>query len=82
MSAWRAYSIDEIGATSSSPATRRRLSSVGTPDDLLDLGVDPEEDRRHVRVRDAAEADHDQRFRVPFGRVPSASCFRGPTSRP
>ena len=31
VSAWRAYSIDEIGAVSSSPATRRRLSSVGTP---------------------------------------------------
>ena len=30
-SAWRAYSIDEIGAVSSSPATSRRLSSVGTP---------------------------------------------------
>jgi hypothetical protein len=30
-SAWRAYSIDEIGAVSSSPAIRRRLSSVGTP---------------------------------------------------
>ena len=31
VSAWRAYSIDEIGATSSSPATSWRLSSVGTP---------------------------------------------------
>ena len=30
-SAFRAYSIDEIGATSSSPASTRRLSSVGTP---------------------------------------------------
>ena len=54
----RAYSIDEIGAVSSSPATSRRLSSVGTPDDLLVLGVDAEEDRRHVRVRDAPEPDH------------------------
>ncbi len=31
VSAWRAYSIDEIGATSISPATSSRLSSVGTP---------------------------------------------------
>ncbi len=31
VSAWRAYSIEEIGAASISPATRRRLSSVGTP---------------------------------------------------
>ena len=30
-SAWRAYSIDEIGARSISPARSRRLSSVGTP---------------------------------------------------
>jgi amino acid transporter len=30
-SAFRAYSIDEIGARSSSPASTRRLSSVGTP---------------------------------------------------
>ena len=31
VSAWRAYSIDEIGARSISPATSRRLRSVGTP---------------------------------------------------
>ena len=31
VSAWRAYSIDEIGAVSISPATSRRFSSVGTP---------------------------------------------------
>ena len=30
-SAWRAYSIEEIGAVSSSPATSSRLRSVGTP---------------------------------------------------
>ena len=30
-SAWRAYSIDEIGAMSSWPSSRSRLSSVGTP---------------------------------------------------
>src|SRR5690349_20118079 len=30
-SAWRAYSIDEIGATSISPSSSIRLSSVGTP---------------------------------------------------
>ena len=29
--AWRAYSIDEIGARSSSPSSSIRLSSVGTP---------------------------------------------------
>ena len=29
--AWRAYSIDEIGAMSISPAKSIRLSSVGTP---------------------------------------------------
>jgi hypothetical protein len=32
LSALRAYSIDEIGAVSSSPSTSSRLSSVGTPD--------------------------------------------------
>ena len=31
LSAFRAYSIDEIAAVSSSPATTMRLSSVGTP---------------------------------------------------
>ncbi len=31
VSALRAYSIDEIGATSSCPATSWRFSSVGTP---------------------------------------------------
>ena len=31
VSAWRAYSIEEIGAVSSSPATSIRFSSVGTP---------------------------------------------------
>ena len=30
-SAWRAYSIDEIGAMSSWPSSSSRLSSVGTP---------------------------------------------------
>jgi hypothetical protein len=30
-SAWRAYSIEEMGARSSSPARRRAFSSVGTP---------------------------------------------------
>ena len=30
-SAWRAYSIDEIGAVSSSPAMSIRFSTVGTP---------------------------------------------------
>ena len=30
-SAFRAYSIDEIGAVSSSPSTSMRFSSVGTP---------------------------------------------------
>ena len=30
-SAFRAYSIDEIGAMSISPSSSRRLSSVGTP---------------------------------------------------
>ena len=58
VSAWRAYSIDEIGATSSSPATSWRLSVGRHADDLLDLGVEPEEDRRHVHVADAAEPDH------------------------
>ena len=46
-------------------------------DDLLVLGVDPEEDRRHVGVRDAAEADH--------GPGPSLTAWvavRVPTSRP
>ena len=57
-SALRAHSIDEIGATSTSPASSLRLSSVGTPAHLLDLGVEPVEDRRHVHVRDAAETDH------------------------
>ena len=31
VSAWRAYSIDEIGAMSSCPSSSIRLSSVGTP---------------------------------------------------
>ena len=31
VSAWRAYSIDEIGAVSISPATSRLLRCVGTP---------------------------------------------------
>ena len=31
VSALRAYSIEEIGATSSSPLTSRRFRSVGTP---------------------------------------------------
>ena len=57
-SAFRAYSIDGIGAMSSSPASSMRLSSVGTPVDLLDVGLEPVEDRRHVHVRDAAEPDH------------------------
>src|SRR6266508_1258886 len=30
----------------------------GDADDLVDLGVEPEEDGRHVHVRDAAEPDH------------------------
>ena len=57
-SAFRAHSIDGIGATSTSPASSARASSVGTPRDLLDLGVEPVEDRRHVHVGDAAEPDH------------------------
>ena len=57
-SAFRAYSIDGIGAMSSSPSSSIRVSSVGTPDDLLDVRLEPVEDRRHVHVRDAAEPDH------------------------
>ena len=56
--AFRAHSIDGIGATSTSPASSLRASSVGTPGHLLDLGLEPVEDRRHVHVRDAAESDH------------------------
>ena len=57
--ALRAYSIDEIGATSSSPASSIRFSSVGTPVHLLDLVGQAVEDRRHVHVRDATEPDHE-----------------------
>ena len=57
-SALRAYSIDEIGAMSSSPARRRPVELGRDADDLLDLGIEPEEDRRHVDVADAAEPDH------------------------
>ena len=45
----------EIGAMSISPSSSMRLSSVGTPVDLLDVGLEPVEDGRHVHVRDAAE---------------------------
>ena len=44
--------------------------------DLLVLGVDPEEDRRHVRVGDAAEADH----AAPVRRSPR--CFGDPPPAP
>ena len=60
-------------------------------DDLLELGVDAEEDRRHVGVRDAAEADHAQLAPVAPCRqavervLRAMSLFGGvgiPTSRP
>ena len=82
VSAWRAYSIDEIGAASSSPGDEAPVEVGRHAGDLLELGVDPEEDGRHVRVRDAAKADHASGPVVPFGRVPSTCCFRGPTSAP
>ena len=57
-SALRAYSIEEIGARSISPARRRCVQLRGDAVDLLDVRVEPEEDRRHVHVGDAAEPDH------------------------
>ena len=49
-------------------AVEERLVQLGRhAGDLLDVGVQPEEDRRHVHVADAAEADH---------RAPS--CTRAP----
>ena len=56
-SALRAYSIDEIGATSSSPASSCAVELGRDALHLLDLGVEAEEDRRHVHVGDAAEPD-------------------------
>ena len=57
-SALRAYSMEEIGARSISPASRRAFSSVGTPWTSSTSTVEPVEDRRHVHVGDAAEPDH------------------------
>ena len=57
-SALRAHSIDGIGATSTSPASRRPRELGRDAADLLHLGVEPVEDRRHVHVGDSAEADH------------------------
>ena len=58
VSACRAYSIDEIGAVSSSPATRRRLSSVGTPVTSSNSASTRKKTGRHVRVGDPPELDH------------------------
>ena len=57
-SALRAYSIEEIGARSSSPREQPRVQLGRHALHLLDLGVEPVEDRRHVHVGDAAEPDH------------------------
>ena len=56
--AWRAYSIDEIGARSSCPSSSIRVQLGRDALHLLHLGVQPVEDRRHVHVRDAAEPHH------------------------
>ena len=58
VSAWRAYSIDEIGAMSSSSVEQQPVELGRDARDLLHLVLEPVEDRRHVDVGDAAELDH------------------------
>ena len=71
LSALRAYSIDEIGARSSSPSSSIAVQLGRHAGDLLDVGVEPVEDRRHVHVRDAAEADHGAPSSKNVTRLPS-----------
>ena len=74
--ALRAYSIDEIGATSISPASSMPVELGRDADHLVDLVRQPVEDRRHVDVRDAAEPDHrgqDATRRTNVTRLPSRS---------
>ena len=49
--------------------------------DLLDLVLEPVEDRRHVHVRDAAQADHDARCTTRWVRVSSSSRWSSPFRR-
>ena len=54
-SAFRAYSIDGMGAMSRSPSSGVRAKPRGDARHLLDVDVEAVKDRRHVDVRDAAE---------------------------
>ena len=57
-SALRAYSIEEIGREVDLAGEEPRVQLGRDAGDLLDLDVEPVEDRRHVHVADAAETDH------------------------
>ena len=73
-SAFRAHSIDGIGATSTSPASRRRARSVGTPlEQVRTVAVTPESATSVVLVKVLLpEAEH-----VPLGEEADAQLLIG-----